>query len=184
MSRSTAPRPADAQCATVWTIGHSTRSGEEFASILAAHAIEVVVDVRRFPGSRRHPQFGAESMERELAVHGIAYWWIAELGGRRRIAPGPLQAGWRNPSFASYAAFLQTDEFADGMAQLLHAVHAQRTAIMCSEALWWRCHRALISDVLCVLGHPVLHIAGTGRPAPHPYTAPARVVGGELSYPA
>lgn len=152
-------------------------------SVLAAHAIEAVVDVRRFPGSRRHPHFGSEALDRELSSRGIAYGWVAELGGRRRIAPGPLQAGWRNPSFASYAAYLETDEFAAGMAQLLHVVHAQRTAIMCSEVLWWRCHRALISDVLCLLGHPVLHIARTGRPAPHPYTSPARIADGELSYP-
>lgn len=123
MSRPTSPRPANAQRATVWTIGNSNRTLEEFVSVLAARAIEAVVDVRRFPGSRRHPHFGFEALDGELSSRGIAYGWVAELGGRRRIAPGPLQAGWRNPAFASYAAYLATDEFAAGLAQLLHVVH-------------------------------------------------------------
>jgi len=168
---------------TLWTIGHSTRSADDFVAVLAAHGIEMLVDVRRFPGSRRHPQFGAAALEATLAGHGIGYTWLDKLGGRRRGETGPLQAGWRNTSFRAYAGYTWTEDFAQGLDELLHLAAAQRTAIMCSELLWWRCHRALVSDVLRFLGCEVIHIADQKPGKPHPYTAPARVVEGELVYP-
>lgn len=152
--------------------------------VLQAHELEMVADVRRFPGSRRHPQFGSEALAQRLAGDAIDYAWLARLGGRRRGESGPQHEGWRNPSFRAYAAYTWTEEFADGLDELLHAAQARRTAIMCSELLWWRCHRALISDVLRFLGVQVIHILDEGPGTPHPYTSPARIVEGELSYPA
>jgi uncharacterized protein (DUF488 family) len=170
--------------ATVWTVGHSNRSADDFLSVLRAHGIEVVADVRRFPGSRRHPQFGSEALAAELAAHGIGYAWLARLGGRRRGDTGPGQSGWRNASFRAYAAYTWTEEFADGLAELLHVASGARTAVMCSELLWWRCHRRLIADVLKVSGVEVIHIAGTGPGSVHDLTPPACVDDGELTYPA
>ena len=168
---------------TVWTIGHSTRSADEFLQVLQAHAIEVVADVRRFPGSRRHPQFGSEALATRLAADGIDYAWLSRLGGRRRGEAAPEHLGWRNPSFRSYAAYTWTEDFAQGLDELLCIAHARRTTIMCSELLWWRCHRALVSDVLRFLGLEVIHIAGEGPGTVHPYPSPARIVDGELTYP-
>jgi uncharacterized protein (DUF488 family) len=168
---------------TVWTIGHSTRSAAEFVAVLQAHGIELVADVRRFPGSRRHPHFGETALAQALGARGIDYAWLARLGGRRRQEPGPQQLGWRNASFRSYAAYTWTEEFAEGLDELLHLAAARRTAIMCSELLWWRCHRALVADVLRFIGCEVVHLADAGAGKPHPYTSPARVVEGELAYP-
>jgi uncharacterized protein (DUF488 family) len=170
--------------ATLWTVGHSNRSGDEFVAVLQAHAIEVVADVRRFPGSRKHPQFGSEALAATLAAHGIGYAWLSDLGGRRRGDSGPEQEGWRNPSFRAYAAYTWTEEFAQGFDTLLHIASGARTAIMCSELLWWRCHRALIADVARFVGVEVIHILGEGPGTPHPYTSPARVDAGRLTYPA
>lgn len=169
---------------TVWTIGHSNHSLPEFIAALQAFGVETVADVRRFPGSRRHPQFGAEALSSGLSAAGIDYAWFAKLGGRRRAVPGPQHLGWRNESFRSYAAHMWTEEFAEGLEELLHVASARRTAMMCSEALWWRCHRRLISDALKLLGCEVIHIFSPSSSAVHDYTAPARVTAGELSYPA
>lgn len=168
----------------IWTVGHSTRSADDFVAALSAHGIELVADVRRFPGSRRHPQFGEAALQATLAGHGIDYVWLARLGGRRRGEARAEHLGWRNPSFRSYAAFTWSEEFAEGLAELLTVAAASRTAMMCSELLWWRCHRALIADVLRYLGFEVIHIMAQGPGTGHPYTSPARIVGGELVYPA
>lgn len=181
MNRVPAPLAASAR---VWTIGHSNSSAHEFIGALRAHAIEAVADVRRFPGSRKHPQFGATELAGALAANGIDYAWLAKLGGRRRDDPGIQQLGWRNPSFRSYAAFMWSDEFAEGLGELTNIAHAMPTAVMCSELLWWRCHRALIADALRFLGFEVVHIMREGAGKPHPYTAPARIVDGALEYPA
>jgi uncharacterized protein (DUF488 family) len=170
--------------ATIWTIGHSTRSAEEFIAVLQAHGIELLADVRRFPGSRRHPHFGGDALADRLAAAGIGYTWLARLGGRRRGEAQAQHLGWRNPSFRSYAAYTWSEDFAQGLEELLHIAQAGRTAIMCSELLWWRCHRALVSDVLLFLGLHVIHIATEAQVSPHPYTSPARIVEGELVYPA
>jgi uncharacterized protein (DUF488 family) len=166
----------------LWTIGHSTRTIEEFLRVLAAYGIETLADVRRFPGSRRHPQFGAEALAASLRAEDIEYAWIEQLGGRRRLREPAASSAWRHPSFQAYAEHIDSDEFAQGIDQLLHLAAASRTAIMCSELLWWRCHRAIISDVLLFSGVPVTHILTETKSSPHSYTSPARVVDGELTY--
>jgi uncharacterized protein (DUF488 family) len=169
---------------TIWTIGHSNRSADDFLSVLGAHGIEVVADVRRFPGSRRHPQFGSDALAATLAESGIGYTWLPRLGGRRKGESGPQHEGWRNPSFRAYAAYTWTEEFAEGLAELLCVGAGARTSIMCSELLWWRCHRALISDVLHFTGVEVIHILGQTPGTAHSYTSPARISADGLTYPA
>lgn len=157
---------------TLWTVGHSTRSLDEFLDLLAAHEIELVADVRRFPGSRRLPHFAREPLAAALESRGIAYEWIPELGGRRRPDPDSPNVGWRHPAFRAYADHVATEEFARGLFALLMAAEGVRTAVMCSELLWWRCHRRLIADVVLSLGIPVLHIRDEGPAEPHRLTAP------------
>ncbi len=169
---------------TVYTIGHSTRSGAEFLAVLETYAIEVLVDVRRLPGSRRLPQFDSATLGRSLAERGIDYRWIAQLGGRRRSDARSRNTGWRHPAFRAYADHLVTEEFADGLFELLMLARGRRTAVMCAEVLWWRCHRRLISDVLVVLGLTVVHIFDAETQERHRLAAPARMVGAELSYEA
>lgn len=167
----------------VWTIGHSTHPAAAFLALLQTHRIEALVDVRRFPGSRRHPQFGAEALATLLEAHGIAYRWVSELGGRRRpCATDPEGSAWRHPSFRAYAQHMQTEEFAQGLHTLLHVASACRTAMMCSELLWWRCHRALVSDALLANGWRVTHILGVAQESGHRLSSPARLVDGALSY--
>lgn len=169
---------------TIWTIGHSTRSLDDFLAVLAAHDIETVVDVRRFPGSRRLPQFGSEQLEAALTARDVAYRWIEELGGRRRPAPSSPNDGWRNDAFRAYADHIATEEFARGLSELLMLAAASRTTIMCAELLWWRCHRRLVADVLTSLGHEVRHIRDVGESELHELTPPARFVDGVLTYAA
>src|SRR5690242_16776215 len=137
---------------TLWTIGHSTRTLDELTAALRAYQIEAVVDVRRFPASRRLPQFHAEALEQGLAAANIAYAWIPALGGRRRVMPDSPNDGWRHPAFRGYADYIATEEFAEGLFELLLMARGLNTAIMCAEVLWWRCHRRLIADVMTVLG--------------------------------
>ena len=170
--------------ATIWTIGHSTRSLEEFLDVLAAYQIETVADVRRFPGSRRHPHFARDALAQTLPAHGISYAWLPKLGGRRRVQPGSPNTGWRNASFRGYADHLASSEFAQGLAELLALAALRRSTLMCSEVLWWRCHRSLIADVLRQRGIEVIHIADAVRSTVHPYTSPAKIVNGQLSYEA
>jgi uncharacterized protein (DUF488 family) len=166
---------------TVWTIGHSTRTLEQFLALLAQHDIEAIADVRRFPGSRKQPWFGRESFERSLQAEGVEYQWIPELGGRRRARPDSPNTAWRNASFRGYADHLDTAEFAAGLDQLL-ALAARPTAMMCAEAVWWRCHRALISDVLTVRGIEVVHILDEKQSPVHRHSSAASIVDGRLSY--
>lgn len=168
---------------TVWTVGHSSRSLEAFLEILAAHDVEAIADVRRFPGSRRYPWFAGEAMAAELPRHEVEYEWIPQLGGRRRVQPGSPNGGWRNASFQGYADHLSSEEFADGLARALALAARRRTALMCAEALWWQCHRALICDVLKFRGYEVVHLLDAAKTAPHAYSAPARVERGRLEYP-
>lgn len=167
---------------TVWTIGHSTRSIDEFIAVLAAYEIECVADVRRFPGSRRLPQFASDALAQSLAASGIAYTWIAPLGGRRRPIPDSPNTGWRHSAFRAYADHVDTEEFAEGLAELLDVAYGARTAIMCAEVLWWRCHRRIISDVLTFLGATVIHIRDAKNAELHTLKLPARVVRGRLLY--
>jgi len=166
----------------IWTIGHSTRTIEEFTAVLEAHGIEAILDVRRFPGSRRLPQFQAAALESALAARGIAYRWLPALGGRRRPDADSPNVGWRNASFRAYADHVASEEFAGGLFELLTIAGGLRSAVMCAEVLWWRCHRRLISDVLVSLGETVLHIRGEEAPEPHRLTPPARLVNGALTY--
>jgi uncharacterized protein (DUF488 family) len=170
--------------ATIWTIGHSTHSLEEFLALLDGYGLQAVADVRRFPGSRRHPQFAREALEQSLPAHGISYQWVPKLGGRRRVQPDSPNTGWRNASFRGYADYLASSEFAEGLAELLAFAAHQRVALMCAEVLWWRCHRSLIADVLRSRGIEVIHILDATHSTVHPYTSPARIVNGQLSYAA
>lgn len=166
----------------IWTIGHSTRSFDELALTLHDAAIELVVDVRRFPGSRRLPQFESATLQAELEGVGIAYQWIAALGGRRRPDPESPNTGWTNAAFRAYADHIASEEFADGLGELLMLAGGLRTAIMCAEVLWWRCHRRLIADVLVSLGVPVVHLFTPGKSEIHRLRPPARLENGQLAY--
>ncbi len=168
----------------IWTIGHSTRTFEHFLELLQSQNIEAIADVRRFPGSRKYPQFNAESLNASLHEHDIAYEWFQELGGRRKPDPNSHNTAWRNASFRAYADYIETNEFRDGLDRLMQLANERRTAVMCSEAVWWRCHRSLISDVLKVEGVQVLHILEIGKVVEHPYTSAAQIVDGRLSYAA
>ena len=167
---------------SLWTIGHSTLSIEDFISKLRSFEIEVLADVRSYPGSRRYPHFNRERLDASLADSGIRYEHLPELGGRRRARPDSLNIAWRNESFRGYADYMETNEFRAGIDRLLNIAATQRTAIMCSEAVWWRCHRSLISDYLKVKGIEVNHIMSSGKAEPHPFTSAAGIVDGELSY--
>jgi len=169
---------------TVWTVGHSTRSAGEFVELLQAHQIELVADVRRFPASRRHPHFSREQLEPMLASHGIGYAWMPALGGRRTPRKDSANTGWRVAAFRGYADYMETPEFAEALDGLLEAASAQRTAVMCAEALWWQCHRRLIADQLLATGHEVLHIQSRDVAAPHKLIPPASMRDGRLSYAA
>lgn len=171
-----------ADIVTIWTIGHSTRSSDEFIEVLRSHEIEAVLDVRRMPGSRRLPQFDSATLAKTLLGKGIAYRWIPALGGRRRPNPSSPSTGWRNASFHAYADHSISDEFADGLFELLMIANGLRSAVMCAEILWWRCHRRIIADVLTSIGYRVEHIRDEGAAELHRLTAPARIVGGGLTY--
>jgi len=168
----------------LWTIGHSTRAIEEFLGLLSANKIEAVADVRRFPGSRRHPQFGQEKFAESLAQAGVQYHHFVELGGRRPPLPDSPNTAWRNAAFRGYADYMLTETFDADMKRLLKLAGEKRTAIMCAEALWWQCHRGLIADYLKARGVKVLHIMGVGKVEEHPFTSAARIVRGKLSYAA
>lgn len=167
---------------TIWTIGHSTRPIDEFLGLLNEYHIETVVDVRRFPGSRKYPQYGKEPLEITLAENSINYQWIEALGGRRRASPNSVNTAWRNTSFRGYADYMDSPAFAQGLTQLLQFATNARTVIMCAEAVWWRCHRSMIADELCVRDIKIIHILDAKHEVLHPMTSPARVVRGRLTY--
>ena len=166
----------------IWTIGHSTRTIEEFIDLLRQYQIEILVDVRQFPGSRRLPHFNKAALHDTLAMAGMRYEHLVQLGGRRPARPDSHNILWRNASFRGYADYMETKPFRDGVDHLLEIARTGRTAVMCSEALWWRCHRSMIADYLKATGTKVLHILGSGKVQEHPYTSAARLVEGRLSY--
>jgi uncharacterized protein (DUF488 family) len=167
----------------IWTIGHSTRSIGTFISLLKANGIKVLVDVRTWPGSKRYPQFNKEKLLDSLGKAGIRYEHFPELGGRRKAKPDSKNTAWRNESFRGYADYMETEEFDKGVKRILDlAADAGPTSIMCAEAVWWRCHRSLISDYLKARDIEVLHIVDANKTEPHPYTSAARIVDGKLSY--
>jgi uncharacterized protein (DUF488 family) len=168
--------------AVIWTIGHSTRPLEEFFGLLRNERIGLLADVRRYPASRMHPHFNAETLARSLAEAGLRYEGYVELGGRRSPRPDSANIRWRNASFRGYADYMETPAFEAALARLMADAADARTAIMCAEAPWWRCHRALIADALKARGVEVLHIMGEKDPIVHPYTSAASVVDGKLYY--
>jgi uncharacterized protein (DUF488 family) len=169
--------------ASLWTIGHSTRSLEAFLEPLRAHGIERLVDVRRFPRSRRHPHFNTDALAEALPAAGLTYRHLAGLGGFRRPRADSHNAGWRNASFRGYADYMETDEFAGHLATLLEEARIGRTAYMCAEAVPWRCHRSLISDALVARGVEVRHILDIEPAELHALTVGARVQGERVVYP-
>jgi uncharacterized protein (DUF488 family) len=172
-----------AERAPVFTIGHSTHAVEHLIALLERHRVELVADVRRFPGSRRHPQFGAEALSRSLDEAGIGYLSLGELGGRRRARPDSANAGWRSGQFRGYADHTASAEFARGLARLEAAATSRRAAIMCAEADWRRCHRQLIADALVARGWRVFHIGRDGRVERHELTSFAVVEDETVRYP-
>ena len=168
----------------LWTIGHSTRSLEDFVALLLAHEVETVADVRRFAGSRRYPHFNPAPLAEGLAAEGLRYQPLPELGGRRKPRPNSPNTAWRNAAFQGYADYMMTPDFEQGLQTLLALARATRVALMCAEAVWWRCHRALIADRLTADGHTVRHILSGTQAEPHPYTAAARLLDRRLSYAA
>jgi len=166
----------------IWTVGHSTRAIDELIRALQSFEIELVVDVRSFPGSRRYPQFNQENLRASLAGAGVEYLHLPELGGRRRAKPDSLNVAWRNEAFRGYADYMESVEFREGIGRLLNVAGTRRTAIMCAEAVWWRCHRSLISDFLKAQGIEVTHIMEVGKSEQHPFTSAAQIVNGKLSY--
>jgi uncharacterized protein (DUF488 family) len=161
---------------TLFTIGHSTRAIGELLALLAEHGIETLVDVRRFPASRRHPQFSREALAASLAAAGIAYLHEPDLGGRRQPRPDSPNTAWRVAAFRGYADYMASEPFAAALERLLRSAARSRTAMMCAEAVPWRCHRRLIADAATAAGAEVLHVLGPGRADRHQLDANARVV--------
>jgi uncharacterized protein (DUF488 family) len=167
----------------IWTIGHSTRTIEEFIGALQANGIKLVADVRLLPGSKRYPQFNKEELAKSLKQDGIGYEHFLELGGRRKARKDSHNTAWRNESFRGYADHMETAEFTSGIARLRKMADSDgSTAIMCAEAVWWRCHRSLIADYLKAHGVEVIHSIDARKTQPHPFTSAAKIVDGKLSY--
>ena len=162
---------------TIYTIGHSTRTIEEFLELLFSFNIKILADIRRLPGSRKYPQFDQDPLKKSLGENGIRYVYIEDLGGRRPVKKNSENTTWRNKSFQGYADYMGTEPFANGAAELAKYALEKPTVMMCSEAVWWRCHRSMVSDYFKAKGWEVLHIMALGKATEHPYTAPARVVG-------
>jgi uncharacterized protein (DUF488 family) len=176
--------PHSGPAPSVWTVGHSTLGLEQFLELLEPLGIQAVADVRRYPGSRRSPHFSSPALAASLSARGIDYLWLPQLGGRRTALPGSGHTGWRSAAFRGYADHMASEEFAEGLDLLANLALAEPTAIMCAESLWWRCHRALLSDALLWLGFEVLHLASRGTVVAHRGSAAARIVHGQLTYAA
>lgn len=169
---------------TLFTIGHSTRTFEEFAELLQAHEIRCLVDVRRYPGSRRYPHFSRESLAHSLPALGVEYVHEPELGGRRTPRPDSPNGAWRSASFRAYADHMEAPEWQAALQRVLERARARPTAVMCAEAVPWRCHRQLIADAVVARGGEVRHVLSTARAEAHTLNAHARVEAGRLWYPA
>ncbi|MAP81305.1 MAG: Fe-S cluster assembly protein HesB [Aequorivita sp.] len=167
---------------TIWTIGHSTRSLEEFVKFLHAFNIKTLVDVRHFPGSRKFPQYNKDSLAQSLPENKINYKHLVDLGGRRKPKPESKNNAWRLDSFKGYADYMETAQFQTELQDLKEIALTENTAIMCAEAVWWSCHRSLIADILKVDGWKVFHIMSEKNATEHPFTAPAKVIDGHLNY--
>ena len=169
--------------AQLWTIGHSTRNIDILILLLEENGIKLLADVRSWPGSKRYPQFNKEALAESLKEHGIRYEHFRELGGRRKPKHTSRNIAWRNASFRGYADYMETEKFRKGIEHLIDLTsEVGPAAIMCAEAVWWRCHRALISDYLKARGIEVIHIVDSNKTEPHPFTSAARMVNGEPKY--
>ncbi len=173
-------KPSDKQ--TIYTVGHSTYKPADFINLLHSFNIEAVADIRRFPGSKKHPWFNKEQLAGELQQAGIRYTHLEGLGGRRKVHEHSKNSRWRNSSFRGYADYMETDDFREAIATLEAVALEQLTAYMCSEAVWWRCHRSMVSDYLKAKGWTVLHIMSPGKAEEHAYTSPARINNGQVFY--
>lgn len=166
----------------IWTIGHSTRTLNELVELLKVNDVEALVDVRSFPGSRKFPHFNKESLAVSIPSCNIEYVHFKDLGGRRKVNKDSLNISWRHPAFRGYADYMETSSFDLGMAQLEKLADQTRVCYMCSEAVWWRCHRSMISDYLKSRLWKVNHILGVNSVKEHSYTQPAKILNGKLSY--
>jgi uncharacterized protein (DUF488 family) len=166
----------------VYTVGHSDRELDDFVELLKVNGVNTLADIRKLPGSNRYPHFNQEQLAASLARVGIGYIYLKELGGRRRQSKDSRNTAWRNRSFRAYADHMETDEFLRGMDMLLDLARGGTAAVMCSEAVWWRCHRALVADYLKAAGVTVYHIMNGKAVKTHPYTSAAKVLGNKLSY--
>jgi uncharacterized protein (DUF488 family) len=166
----------------IYTIGHSTHTLEEFSAMLKSFNIELLADIRSFPGSRKFPHFNKENLPASLAENNIEYIHLKNLGGRRKVNPESCNTGWRVAAFRGYADYLETESFKKAIKELEQIASEKRAAYMCAEAVWWRCHRSLVSDYLKHNGWTVLHIMGVNKSTEHPYTAPAKIMNGKLNY--
>ena len=167
----------------IFTIGHSTRTIEDFVALLEVHGIRQLADVRTFPGSRRHPQFVKGTLDAFLGARGIHYRHFRDLGGFRKPRPGSVNTALRHESFRGYADHMQTEDFCRALADLVQFSEAAPTAIMCAEAVWWHCHRRLLADILLVRGVPVRHILSAAEPKPHQLSEFARQTPNGVIYP-
>lgn len=172
----------EAMVQSIWTIGHSTRSIDEFINLLQSFQIAHVADIRTLPGSRRYPHFNKELLSRSLHEAGIRYIHFPELGGRRKPRKDSNNTAWRHPSFRGYADYMETSEFREAIELLESLAMKNRVAYMCSEATWWKCHRSLVSDYLKINNWLVHHIMDLGKSTIHPFTSPARALQGKLFY--
>ena len=166
----------------IYTIGHSTHTLEEFSAMLKSFNIELLADIRSFPGSRKFPHFNKENLPASLAENNIEYIHLKNLGGRRKVNPESCNTGWRVAAFRGYADYMETESFKKAIHELEQIASTKRVAYMCAEAVWWRCHRSLVSDYLKHNGWTVLHIMGVNKSTEHPYTAPAKIMNGKLNY--
>lgn len=166
----------------IYTIGHSTHSIDEFIAMLQSFEIKNLVDIRSMPGSRKYPQFNKDNLEVVLSENEIKYVYMKDLGGRRKVHSDSKNTRWKNISFRGYADYMETDAFKKAITELENVALQTPTAYMCAEAVWWRCHRSLVSDYLKARGWEVLHIMAAGKVQEHRYTSPAKIIGVRVSY--
>lgn len=168
---------------TVYTLGHSTLSTEEFIDLLWAHGVEQIADIRTVPKSRKNPQFWSDTLEESMAAVGLGYQWFEKLGGLRKVEKDSPNGAWRNKSFQGYADYMQTQGFTEGLAELQEFAALRPTTIMCAEAVPWRCHRSLVGDAILVRGGEVLDIFSKTSVKPERLTGFAQVEGTNITYP-
>ena len=183
MARKKAPLPKSWPEGSVFTVGHSTLSIDDFVALLRVYGIETLVDIRTVPRSRRNPQFNADALPQALKAHGVEYVGMPGLGGLRKTSKDSPNKGWRNDSFRGYADYMQSPAFTAALDELIDLSRHKRAAIMCAEAVPWRCHRSLVADALCVRGIPVTDIFSETSCRPHKLTPFAHVEGTQITYP-